>query len=383
MLTSARTTIRRAISHRAGAPAWWGGKRICKITCDLVPTNRRPELQLLIRVEVGNGPFAKLWELHTAHWRPHAHGAAPVPSRRVHPLSQSSGLIRPRQRGCLGRILMLASSGGDKADRRLKSYAPILCTSLTHVPMPVVDQWSPTKCLPPLHQRASKKVLAAAAGLARDFGLPPWCDSAGPGDHAMFAIERVSGIAVEDAAVALVKAASWKKPRLPPVISLYAFPKCMTAGTASEWCTKPGGRLLRSAGSAKLRSRVCRRVRQARGSQMATLTEQIEQLRLQIKQVAVDEHALVKELSDSLRQADKQLLAEVRLAAAEHEARRSTIVGELDALASRIGVFPQQRRPRLLLMMNCVIYYRQMSRVHRRPPSNYGERSRPRYAAVN
>ena len=157
MLTSARTTIRRAISHRAGAPAWWGGKRICKITCDLVPTNRRPELQLLIRVEVGNGPFAKLWELHTAHWRPHAHGAAPVPSRRVHPLSQSSGLIRPRQRGCLGRILMLASSGGDKADRRLKSYAPILCTSLTHVPMRVVDQWSPTKCLPPLHQRASKK----------------------------------------------------------------------------------------------------------------------------------------------------------------------------------------------------------------------------------
>jgi hypothetical protein len=90
-----------------------------------------------------------------------------------------------------------------------------------------------------------------------------------------------------------------------------------------------------------------------------------------------------RNLSDSLRQADKQLLAEVRLAAAEHEARRSTIVGELDALASRIGMFPQQRRPRLLLMMNCVIYYRQMSRVHRRPPSNYGERSRPRYAALN
>jgi hypothetical protein len=77
--------------------------------------------------------------------------------------------------------------------------------------------------------------------------LPPWSDSAGPGDHAMFAIEGVSGIAVEDAAVALVKAASWKKPRLPPVISLYAFPMCMTAGTASEWCTKPGGRLLRKA----------------------------------------------------------------------------------------------------------------------------------------
>jgi hypothetical protein len=32
---------------------------------------------------------------------------------------------------------------------------------------------------------------------------------------------------------------------------------------------------------------------------MATLTEQIEQLRLQIKQVAVDEHALVKELSEA------------------------------------------------------------------------------------
>ena len=44
---------------------------------------------------------------------------------------------------------------------------------------------------------------------------------------------------------------------------------------------------------------------------MTTLTEQIEQLRLQIKEVASDEHALVKELAGTLKQADEKLLREL------------------------------------------------------------------------
>jgi hypothetical protein len=76
---------------------------------------------------------------------------------------------------------------------------------------------------------------------------------------------------------------------------------------------------------------------------MTTLTEQIEQLRLQIKEVASDEHAHVKDLAAALRQIDEKLLREVRLVAAEHEVRRGQILRELEMLASRIGVTRQPR----------------------------------------
>ena len=38
---------------------WWGGERIRTIACDLVPTNRRPELQLMIRAKQSNGPIGQ------------------------------------------------------------------------------------------------------------------------------------------------------------------------------------------------------------------------------------------------------------------------------------------------------------------------------------
>ena len=78
---------------------------------------------------------------------------------------------------------------------------------------------------------------------------------------------------------------------------------------------------------------------------MTTLTEQIEQMRLQIRQVASDEQALIKELADALRHADERLLREMRLAAAEHEVRRCTILRELEMLASRFAALPQPRNP--------------------------------------
>jgi hypothetical protein len=74
---------------------------------------------------------------------------------------------------------------------------------------------------------------------------------------------------------------------------------------------------------------------------MTTLTEQIEQLRLQIKEVASDEHALVKELAGTLKQADEKLLREVRLVAAEHEVRRCAVLRELEMLSSRLSLFPR------------------------------------------
>jgi hypothetical protein len=115
---------------------------------------------------------------------------------------------------------------------------------------------------------------------------------------------------------------------------------------------------------------------------MATLTEQIEQLRLQINQVASDERALVKELSESLRQADKQLLQEVRLAAAEHEVRRCTILRELEMLASRIGMLPRLREPRAAI--DDTLRHRWLHEpAHRHQPSNYGERGRPSPTAAN
>jgi len=77
---------------------------------------------------------------------------------------------------------------------------------------------------------------------------------------------------------------------------------------------------------------------------MTSLIAQIEQLRLQIKQVSSDEHTLVNELSSTLKEADEKLLRDVRLVAAEHEVRRCGILRELEMLASRLSLFPRRRK---------------------------------------
>ena len=77
---------------------------------------------------------------------------------------------------------------------------------------------------------------------------------------------------------------------------------------------------------------------------MTSLIEQIEQLRLRIKEIASDEHALVNELASTLKRVDEKLLREVRLVTAEHEVRRCAILGELETLASRLSLFPRPRK---------------------------------------
>ena len=78
---------------------------------------------------------------------------------------------------------------------------------------------------------------------------------------------------------------------------------------------------------------------------MTTLTQQIEEMRLRIKEVAHDEHGLVRALGDALSRADQKLLHDVRHVTIEHEVRRGAILKELEVLASRIGMFLQPREP--------------------------------------
>jgi hypothetical protein len=73
---------------------------------------------------------------------------------------------------------------------------------------------------------------------------------------------------------------------------------------------------------------------------MTDLVQQLEHMRMRMNQQAQHESNLVSELSDALRATDHQLLQDVRTLAAEHEARRATILCELQMLAARLNALP-------------------------------------------
>ena len=73
---------------------------------------------------------------------------------------------------------------------------------------------------------------------------------------------------------------------------------------------------------------------------MTDLVQQLEQMRMRMNQQAQQESNLLAELSDALRSMDHQLLQDVRTLTAEHEARRETILCELQVLAARLNSFP-------------------------------------------
>ncbi|HYP30967.1 MAG TPA: hypothetical protein VES00_03810 [Burkholderiaceae bacterium] len=73
---------------------------------------------------------------------------------------------------------------------------------------------------------------------------------------------------------------------------------------------------------------------------MTDLVQQLEHMRVRMNQQAQHEANLVAELSDALRATDHQLLEDVRTLAAEHEARRATILCELQMLAARLNALP-------------------------------------------
>jgi hypothetical protein len=72
---------------------------------------------------------------------------------------------------------------------------------------------------------------------------------------------------------------------------------------------------------------------------MTKLLQHIEDMRARLKDVADNEQALVKALGDALDRLDQALLRDVRQVTSAHEARREAILGELQTLASGIGMF--------------------------------------------
>ena len=75
------------------------------------------------------------------------------------------------------------------------------------------------------------------------------------------------------------------------------------------------------------------------------LTSHIEQVRQRLAQTAAAERSLVQELGDALKCFDQDTLQNVRNVASEHEARRTGILNELQALAASIGKFLPAREP--------------------------------------
>ena len=75
---------------------------------------------------------------------------------------------------------------------------------------------------------------------------------------------------------------------------------------------------------------------------MTTLAQQIEQMHSRVDEIARNDERLVTTLANALTRADEKLLNDVVELTEEHEARRETILKELQALACRLGVFPRQ-----------------------------------------
>lgn len=73
--------------------------------------------------------------------------------------------------------------------------------------------------------------------------------------------------------------------------------------------------------------------------------DEIETLRNQMRQVAVQEEALLRSLSESINAVEDQLLQQVREIAAAHENRRTQLLDELRGIADRMGTLPSAPAP--------------------------------------
>lgn len=75
---------------------------------------------------------------------------------------------------------------------------------------------------------------------------------------------------------------------------------------------------------------------------MTTLPENIEQMLQRLMANSKTELEIVRALADGIRDADEQMLREVRNVAFQHDVRREAIFGELQELASRLCVLPSR-----------------------------------------
>ena len=78
---------------------------------------------------------------------------------------------------------------------------------------------------------------------------------------------------------------------------------------------------------------------------MTTLLQQIEAMRVHVNDLLSAERGLVKALADDLQFADQELLKAIRHVAAEHVARRSAILAELQAFAASAGLLSGPTAP--------------------------------------
>jgi hypothetical protein len=67
-------------------------------------------------------------------------------------------------------------------------------------------------------------------------------------------------------------------------------------------------------------------------------------MHIRIAETSTHEETLVRALGEALDRLDQQLLQDVQTIASEHEQRRSVILGELQGLASSIGMFQVQQQ---------------------------------------
>ena len=75
---------------------------------------------------------------------------------------------------------------------------------------------------------------------------------------------------------------------------------------------------------------------------MTILAQQIEQIWSRMEEIAKSEGRLLAELAEASKRADEKLRNEVAELAEDHMARRGAILEGLQALAGRLGAFPQQ-----------------------------------------
>ena len=79
---------------------------------------------------------------------------------------------------------------------------------------------------------------------------------------------------------------------------------------------------------------------------MSDLLRIIESMRVQLSGISNSEMALARALEEAVRSGDEGLLQDVRRLTREHDARRGTILTELENLGSRLGKFPsEQKKP--------------------------------------
>jgi hypothetical protein len=80
---------------------------------------------------------------------------------------------------------------------------------------------------------------------------------------------------------------------------------------------------------------------------LTKLLKHVDEMRERVRQTAISEQSLVRDLADSLKALDQQLLRDVRQVAADHQARRGSILYALEDLADAIGIFRPQHEDAL------------------------------------